>query len=130
MLSFWLAAAAGLLCGILSGFGIGGGSLLMVWMAAVLSFEQKLAQGVNLLFFLPTAAAALLFHAKCRRVVWRAVLPAALFGCLTAAIGAALALGVDSALLRKLFGAFLIPVGLSELWRGLRRKPEKKESEE
>ena len=130
MLSFWLAAAAGLLCGVLSGFGVGGGTLLMVWMTVALSLEQKLAQGVNLLFFLPTAAAALLFHAKCRRVVWRAVLPAALFGCLTAALGAALALGVASALLRKLFGAFLIPVGLSELWRGLRKEPGKKKREE
>ena len=62
MLSFLIAIAAGLVCGVLSGFGIGGGSLLMVWMTAVLSMEQKAAQGINLLYFLPTAAAALIFH--------------------------------------------------------------------
>ena len=78
MLNFLLAAAAGLICGVLSGFGIGGGSLLMVWMTAVLSMEQKTAQGVNLLYFLPTAAAALIFHAKNRMVEWRAVIPAAI----------------------------------------------------
>ena len=48
MLTFLGAILAGLVCGVLSGFGIGGGSLLMVWMTAVLSMDQKAAQGVNL----------------------------------------------------------------------------------
>ena len=60
MLTFLGAILAGLVCGVLSGFGIGGGSLLMVWMTAVLSMEQKAAQGVNLLYFLPCAACALI----------------------------------------------------------------------
>ena len=75
MLSFLIAVAAGLVCGVLSGFGIGGGSLLMVWMTAVLSMEQKAAQGINLLYFLPTAAAALIFHTKNRLIEWKAVAP-------------------------------------------------------
>ncbi len=36
----WLAGIAGILCGILSGFGIGGGSLLMVWMTAVAAMKS------------------------------------------------------------------------------------------
>lgn len=67
MLTLLAAAAAGLVCGVLSGFGIGGGSLLMVWMTAVLSMEQRAAQGVNLLYFLPCAACALIFHIKISR---------------------------------------------------------------
>lgn len=67
MLTFLGAILAGLVCGVLSGFGIGGGSLLMVWMTAVLSMEQKAAQGVNLLYFLPCAACALIFHIKTAR---------------------------------------------------------------
>jgi uncharacterized membrane protein YfcA len=126
MLSFLLSALAGLLCGVLSGFGVGGGSLLMVWMTAVLGLEQKTAQGVNLLFFLPTAAAALVFHSRSHRVDWRAVWPAALCGCLTAAAGAFLALGVESCVLRKLFGGFLIPVGILEIRRGIKKERRKK----
>ena len=80
MLTLLAAAAAGLVCGVLSGFGIGGGSLLMVWMTAVLSMEQRAAQGVNLLYFLPCAACALIFHIKNKQIVWRAVWPAALAG--------------------------------------------------
>lgn len=116
MLKFLSACAAGLVCGVLSGFGIGGGSLLMVWLTAVLSFEQKTAQGINLLYFLPTSAAALIFHARNRVIEWKAVLPAALCGCVTAILGALLSARLEMSLLRRLFGGFLILVGLSEVF--------------
>ena len=122
MLSFLIAVAAGLVCGVLSGFGIGGGSLLMVWMTAVLSMEQKTAQGINLLYFLPTAAAALIFHTKNRLIEWKAVVPAALAGCAAAVPGALLAASLEMELLRKLFGGFLIAVGLVEIFcKGLQK---------
>ena len=116
MLTLLAAAAAGLVCGVLSGFGIGGGSLLMVWMTAVLSMEQRAAQGVNLLYFLPCAACALIFHIKNKQIVWRAVIPAALAGCLTAIPVSLLASTLDTGLLRKLFGGFLLLVGISEVF--------------
>lgn len=128
MLSPVLAVAAGLVCGVLSGWGIGGGSLLMVWMSAVLSMDQTAAQSINLLYFLPTAAAALILHAKNRVIAWRAVLPAALAGALTAALGAWLAAGIDTALLRRLFGGFLILVGLSEIFLKGRGKPQHRQT--
>ena len=116
MLTFLGAILAGLVCGVLSGFGIGGGSLLMVWMTAVMDMEQRMAQGINLLYFLPTAACALIFHIKNRLIRWRVVLPAAITGCLSAAGAALLATSVDASLLRKLFGGFLILVGITELF--------------
>ena len=94
MVDFFLAVLAGLICGVLSGFGIGGGSLLMVWLTALLSMDQRTAQGINLLYFLPAAIA----------------------GCLTAIPGALLAGSVDTALLRRLFGGFLVLVGISEVF--------------
>ena len=122
MLSFLIAVAAGLVCGVLSGFGIGGGSLLMVWMTAVLSMEQKASQGVNLLYFLPCAVCALIFHIKNRQIVWQAVWPAALAGSVCAVGGALLPQGVHAELLRKLFGGFLVLVGLSEIFlKGLNK---------
>ena len=114
MLNFLIAVLAGLVCGVLSGFGIGGGSLLMVWMTAVLAMEQKAAQGINLLYFLPTAVCALIFHAKHRQICWKAVVPAA--------PGALLAASLEMELLRKLFGGFLIAVGLVEIFcKGLQK---------
>ena len=121
------AALAGAACGVISGFGIGGGSILMVYLTAVLAVEQRAAQGVNLLYFLPTAAAALLIHAKNRCVAWRAVLPAALSGAAAAALGAWAAMRLDNSLLRKLFGGFLLIIGLTELFKKTKNKPSGKE---
>ena len=121
----WIAGLAGLLCGVLSGFGIGGGSLLMVWMTAVAALDQKTAQGINLLYFLPTSVGALIFHIKNNMICWNAVVPAALGGCAAAALTAWLSAGMDVGLLRKLFGGFLLVIGALELWksRSGRKRP-------
>lgn len=102
----------GLLCGILSGYGIGGGSVLMVFLTAVMNMAQTHAQSVNLIYFLPTAVIAILFHAKNRQVEWHAVAPIAIAGCISAVIGAWLAGIVDPRLLRKCFGVFLLLIGI------------------
>lgn len=113
----WIAAAVGLACGVLSGFGIGGGSLLMVWLTAALSLEQTTAQGINLLYFLPTSLGALIFHIRNKKICWQAVIPAAVGGTIAAALSATLAVGLDVGLLRKLFGGFLLAVGALEIFR-------------
>ena len=64
MLSWIFALVIGLLTGILSGFGIGGGTILMIYLTAFAAFPQKIAQSINLLYFIPTAAAALILHSK------------------------------------------------------------------
>ena len=80
------------------------------------SLPQQTAQGINLLYFLPSAACALFFHIRNRLIRWDIVLPAALGGCVTAAIAAWLATGLDVSLLRRLFGGFLLLTGLRELF--------------
>ena len=86
MKAWLLPALAGLVCGVLSGLGIGGGTLLMVWMTAICGLEQRTAQGINLLYFLPTAVCALIFHIKNRLIRWDIVLPAALAGAAASAL--------------------------------------------
>lgn len=118
------ALIAGLVCGVLSGLGVGGGTVLMVWMTAVMELPQWTAQGINLLYFLPTALCALLLHAKHHLICWRVVLPAAIAGSAAAVAGAWLATALDTELLRRLFGCFLLLVGATEL---LYRSRERKE---
>lgn len=115
----WGAAAAGAVCGILSAFGIGGGSLLMIWMTAVLNIEQQTAQAINLLYFLPAASISLIFHIHNRQICWRAAVPAILVGIVTAALSAWAASNLDAVLLRKAFGIFLLVIGVTEM----RKKP-------
>ena len=114
MTFFLFSAVIGALCGILSAFGIGGGSLLMVWLTAILSIEQRTAQGINLLYFLPTALAALLIHTKRHLVNWKCAVPAILSGCIAAAFFAWIGSRLELTLLRKLFGGFLLIVGVLE----------------
>lgn len=115
MLGFLLALGVGFATGIISGFGIGGGTILMVYLTMLTHMEQTSAQSINLLYFLPTAAAALILHSKNHQVAWKATVPAALAGCLTAAGFSLLALHLELGLLKRLFGGFLILTGLSEL---------------
>lgn len=113
--SFFVSAAAGAICGVISGFGIGGGSILMVWMTAIAALDQITAQCINLLYFIPTAVGALVFHCKHKVLQKAAILPAALSGCILAFFAAVTANRVDTRLLEKLFGLFLCCVGVSEI---------------
>ena len=104
-----ISLLAGAVTGVLSGFGIGGGTLLLIYMTAFAGVPQNLAQGVNLLYFLPTAAKNGYID---RQTVW----PAVLAGLAGTALAAWAATGLDVELLHRCFGGFLIVVGLRELF--------------
>ena len=104
------------LLGFLSGLGVGGGSLLMLWLTIVLGFPQDMARGINLLFFLPAALTSCLFRWKQGKLNLKTALPAVLSGC-AAAIGFTWLSGrIDTGLLRKGFGILLLFTGLRELF--------------
>ena len=115
--NFWLPLLAGAITGILSGFGVGGGTLLLVYMTAVAGLEQPLAQGINLLYFLPAAALSLPSHFKNGYIEKQVLIPAIFVGLICAALGAWVATGLDGRFLRKIFGVFLLLIGTSELLR-------------
>lgn len=89
----------------------------MIWLTAVVGMEQHTAQAINLLYFLPTAAAALFVHTKRKNITWGATIPAAISGCIFAGIFAWTATKMDVSLLRKLFGGFLLIIGTMEIFR-------------
>ena len=94
----FLAAAA---TGVLSSWGVGGGTLLLVCMTLFLGVDHREAQAINLLFFLPTAGISLFFHRKngfLDKTAWR---QAAIPGTIASLAGALAALTVDVSLLRK-----------------------------
>lgn len=116
MSGFLLPLLAGAVTGILSGFGVGGGTLLLVYLTAIAGVDQRLAQGINLLYFLPAGLMALPAHQKNGYLERDALLPAILAGLICAALGAWAATTLETALLRKFFGGFLILIGLSHLF--------------
>ena len=70
--------------GFLAGLGVGGGSLLILWLTVVLGMEPTTARSINLLFFLPAAAVSCLFRWRQGKLDLKTTLPALLSGCVAA----------------------------------------------
>lgn len=110
------AFLAALLTGIISGYGVGGGTILIIILLFIMNMEQRAAQGINLAYFLPTAAGSLFFHIKNKLVDWKTFFPAAISGVLFASISSHLVENIDLSLLKRLFGIMLLYVGFKELF--------------
>ena len=124
MLTFFpVCVIIGSALGFLTGMGVGGGSLLILWLTLVRGFDQSTARGINLLFFLPASAICCLFRLRQGKLNLRLCLPAILSGCTAAVLGSTAAAFLDTALLRKPFGILLVCTGLRELlYRPHRRR--------
>jgi uncharacterized membrane protein YfcA len=104
--------------GFLSGLGVGGGTLLLLWMTLVLGADPDPARVMNLMFFLPCAAIATAFRWKPSKPDWHHILPAAVAGLLGAVIGNLLSPILPRDLLRKAFGVLFLLAGVREItWR-------------
>ena len=102
---------------VLSGMGVGGGGLPVLYLTLMQGMPQAEAQGINLLFFLCAASAAFLVNRKKRHFSRNNTLLLAAAGAVMTAPGALLAMQVDPGLLRKCFGALLMLSGLLTLLR-------------
>lgn len=101
--------------GFLAGLGVGGGSLLILWLTLVLGFPHSVARTINLLFFLPSAIVACLFRWKQGTLDFKKVTPAIICGCVAAAVFARISFYIDVAMIKKLFGLLLLLTGVREL---------------
>lgn len=115
-MDFFVPLIIGAATGVITGFGIGGGTLLILYLTLFAGVGQMESQGINLVYFLPSAGAALVSHIKNREIVWRAFVFSTLSGVATTVMGSMLAARLDITLLRRFFGAFLIVVGLSQIF--------------
>lgn len=105
----------GIVTGFLAAIGVGGGSILILWLTIVLQTPPEIARSINLLFFLPTAAIACICRIKQGTLQLRNSLPAILAGCFAALLFGSVAPLINTALLKKGFGVLLLFAGLREL---------------
>ena len=108
MKSWLIPMAAGFGAGILSAWGVGGGTLLLLVMTLILGVPQQQAAAVNLLYFLPTAVMGVIAHKRNGLLETEVLKSAIPWGTTAAAAGALAATAVDTAVLRRLFGAYLL----------------------
>lgn len=104
------------LTGIFASMGLGGGMVLIVYLTVFAGFSQLVAQGINLVFFIPIAIISLVLHTKNKLVEWKKAVPAVLWGTAAVIISAWLANKIEQSLLSKAFGIFLIIMGMKELF--------------
>lgn len=110
--SFLIATALG----ILAGLGVGGGSLLLLWLTQVMQFEQSQARLMNLLFYIPAALIATLYRRKHQQIKIKAALPGIVTGCSAALVLSLLTRGMDTSTLKRLLGGLLILIGCREVF--------------
>ena len=113
--AFPVAVFAGVILGYLAGLGVGGGSLLILWLTLAIGMDAVTASTINLMFFITAAGAVSIFRWKKGMLHFKKILPAIIAGSICAALVSLLARHIDSGLIQKLFGGLLLLIGLREL---------------
>lgn len=109
-----IIASAG--AGFLGAMGFGGGGILIIYLTQILNFGQLKSQGINLIFFIPSAVVALIIHIKNRLIKFRQILPFILAALPGVALGLYLTTVISSKILADIFGVLLILMGIKEFF--------------
>lgn len=113
-----LCLGAGCLIGFMGGvLGIGGGMIAIPALVLLMGMSQQLAQGTALIMVLPTIMMAVRKYNQQTRIDRRVALAGAGGAVVFTWVGARLALGIDSGVLRLSFAVFLFFIALFYAWQ-------------
>lgn len=104
------------LSGIISGIGMGGGTVLIFLLTTFSGVSQHMAQGANLIFFIPTCIVSIFINLKNKNIDIKTAVVVIIFGIIGAVIGAKLSLIIDAKNLKKYFGIFLLLITIYEIY--------------
>lgn len=113
---------ASFISGLTGAMGFGSGTVLIIWLTTFMGYGQLQAQGVNLLFFIPCAALALILLYKKGLVNKTDSLPITVGGTVGITVGQLLLSGIPTVYLSKLFGIFIIVISLRQLFSAAKKK--------
>lgn len=106
----------GIIAGVVGGLGMGGGTILILLLTIFMSVEQNVAQGSNVVFFIPTAISALFILIKHKQVKFKIAIPICLWGLVGTFIGSTISSKLETNILRKCFGVFLIIIAIYQIY--------------
>lgn len=118
----------GILSGIVSALGMGGGTILILLLGIFTSLEQHLVQGTNLIVFIPVSIIAILINIKNKKIDYKISFQIIIFGMIGAFIGSMLAFKFNNRILKKFFGIFLLIIGFLEICSFKYRLPKKEDN--
>lgn len=107
----------GIIAGIVTGLGMGGGTILILLLSLFMNLEQHIAQATNLVFFIPTSLAAIAINIKQKNVDFKLAVNISIFGILGSIIGVVISEKISSAHLRKYFALFILIIAIHEIYK-------------
>ena len=117
---WWYLVLAGLFGGLCGGMGMGGGTLLIPILTMFLGIDQHLAQGLNLLVFIPTGIIAVIIHMKNKLIDYKTFFIVVVPAIITAVCAALFVGRLKSEVLTICFGVFLLIISLFELYNAIK----------
>ena len=111
-----LETLIGFISGIVSGTGMGGGTILILCLSIFLGINQKTAQATNLIFFIPTSIAAIYINMKQKNINIKLAKQIIFWGIIGTIIGALIAQEINVTVLKKMFGIFLAIIAIHEIY--------------
>lgn len=119
----------GIISGMISGTGMGGGTILIFLLTSICGIEQHIAQATNLIFFIPTSIVAIIVNIKNKNIDLKLAIIISIFGILGAIIGANLSIHTDVKMLKRYFGMFLAIISLHEIYTIIKENKKIKNSQ-
>lgn len=105
---------------LMAAMGLGGGTVLLLYLSLATALSQQQAQAINLLLFIPAAALSLIIHHKNGFVSKEYLKPCLAGGIIGGIVGSLLGNRIDGSMLNQIFGIFLLLVGIREFFLAVR----------
>lgn len=113
--------AFGIISGIVTSLGMGGGAILILLLSLFTNLDQHLIQGINLIFFIPTSITAIILNIKNKTIDYKISTKIIICGIIGALIGSYISFVIDEKFLKKCFGIFLIIIAIFEIFTFFRQ---------
>lgn len=111
-----LEIISGIISGIITSWGFGGGAFLIPILSNFLNVEQHMAQSTNLIFFIPTSLCSIIINFKNKNIKYKIGTQITIFGVIGAIIGALLSNKLNTNILKKIFGVVLLLIAIIEIY--------------
>lgn len=118
----------GVIAGMVTGLGMGGGTILILLLSLFMDLDQHIAQATNLVFFIPTSLAAIFINIKQKNVDGKVAFIISIFGIIGAMIGAIISEKISSDALRKYFAIFILIIAFHEIYQLYKEYKKKKKN--
>ena len=115
-----------LIIATLSGMGVGGGGLLVIYLTLIENVDQLISQGANLCFFVATAVASTIYNSFKKKIEWKTTLVLSVAGIIFSLFGVWIAGKINPHFLRKMFGLMLSVSGSLSLISAFSKKKQNK----